>query len=282
MSIAALNWAFEMAITGARKSVLLALANHANDAGECWPSLERIARHAGVTDRGAQKALRELEHLALVTTRPVPGRNSRYLLALGTVPPERSSPLSGEALPNYIHPTPEQGSLPPPIVVPKPPNHVRPNLHEPSLQPTENHQTHPHARPDLLFADLQPSRKSPKPLRATDAIEAEFQEWWAEVPKKVEKVEAAKLFRQVRTKKHISAGTLIDAMRRYAAPYAPRGSDDPKFSVGPAKWLRGERWADESLPNAPATRTRPSKLDWFNDEIRDETPDPFTIEGEIA
>jgi hypothetical protein len=279
MSFAALNWAFELAITGARKSVLLVLANHADDTGECWPSLQRIALHAGVTDRGAQKALRELEQLALVTTRLVPGRNSRYVLALGTVTPERNSPLVGEARPNHIHPTPERSSLPPPNVVPKPPNLVRPNLQEPSIQPTENHQTHPREQVDHLFEDPQPTRKSSKNIPAKENIEAEFRDWWVEVPKKVDKAEAAKLFRQARIKKHVSAEILINAMRRYAAPYAPRGSEDPKFSVGPAKWLRGERWADEPLAFAPAASTRPDKLAWLNE---DETTDSFTIDGEVT
>ena len=265
MSIAALNWAFELGITGARKSVLLALANHANDAGECWPSLERIALHAGVTDRGAQKALRDLEHLGLITTRPVPGRNSRYVLALGAATPERNSPtperdspLNGEALPNYVHPTPERGSLPPPNVVRIPPNHVRPNLQEPSIQPTENHQTHLGDCPDLLFADPQPIRKSSKTLPATDAIDAEFQEWWAAVPKRVDKADAAKLFRQARIKKHVSAEVLIGAMRRYAASYAPYGPDDPRI-LGRTRQVASRRKVGRRAPTIHICCSHPSR-----------------------
>ena len=47
-------------VTGARKSVLFALASRADESGECFPSIGRLAHDAGVSDRGAQKAVRAL------------------------------------------------------------------------------------------------------------------------------------------------------------------------------------------------------------------------------
>jgi hypothetical protein len=51
----ALRWALELPIVGAKKGVLVALADHADDAGTCFPSLTRIALFAGTTDRGAAR-----------------------------------------------------------------------------------------------------------------------------------------------------------------------------------------------------------------------------------
>ncbi len=41
MSVAATQWAWRQALKPAAKLVLLALADRANDAGECWPSVHR-------------------------------------------------------------------------------------------------------------------------------------------------------------------------------------------------------------------------------------------------
>jgi hypothetical protein len=102
----ALNWAFDVPLTGARKGVLIALANRANDAGECWPSLAGIALHAGTSERGAQKALRDLEQAGLIRTEQATGRKSRYTLAIGANTPERSSPPDDKTPPNDVHPPP--------------------------------------------------------------------------------------------------------------------------------------------------------------------------------
>lgn len=52
MSIDALKWAWEQQCPSASsKLVLVALADHANGDGYCWPSMKRIGRMAGLSDR---------------------------------------------------------------------------------------------------------------------------------------------------------------------------------------------------------------------------------------
>ena len=41
--------------------VLLSLADYANDAGECWPSIAGICKKVCMSDRGIQKIIRRLE-----------------------------------------------------------------------------------------------------------------------------------------------------------------------------------------------------------------------------
>lgn len=51
MSVRVMGAVWDLPIPAARKLVLLALADHANDEGICWPSQERIAQKCGISDR---------------------------------------------------------------------------------------------------------------------------------------------------------------------------------------------------------------------------------------
>jgi DNA-binding transcriptional ArsR family regulator len=67
MSIEALNWAWEQPVDkAANKLVLLALADHANSDGECWPSMKRIAERSDISPRHVSRAISELIELGLV------------------------------------------------------------------------------------------------------------------------------------------------------------------------------------------------------------------------
>jgi DNA-binding transcriptional ArsR family regulator len=67
MSIEALNWAWEQPVAkAANKLVLLALADHANGDGECWPSMKRIADRSDISARHVSRAINELVDLGLV------------------------------------------------------------------------------------------------------------------------------------------------------------------------------------------------------------------------
>lgn len=73
------------------KLVLLALADYANDAFECWPSVDALAAKCSLSDRGTQKALRRLEAAGWLSVAVGGGRKacSRY-----TVNPEPRSPIN--------------------------------------------------------------------------------------------------------------------------------------------------------------------------------------------
>ena len=156
--------------------MLVALANRANEAGECWPSLAGIALNAGTTERGAQKALRELEQLRLIQTDRETGRTSRYRLAVGEKTSEPGSPLNDASPPNVVHPTPERRSPPPPNVVPKPPNDVHPNRIETQSttqrEPKERDASAEDSQPTLIFDELPQGqrrlrRKAPRRQRGS-------------------------------------------------------------------------------------------------------------------
>lgn len=62
MSVQAISWALGTAVgdTGA-KLLLLALANYADEHGECWPSQARLAQDTELTDRTIRTKLKLLE-----------------------------------------------------------------------------------------------------------------------------------------------------------------------------------------------------------------------------
>ena len=90
--------------------VLLALADYANDDGECWPSIDGVARKTCLTDRGIQKIMRRLEETGWLEIDLGGGRkncNLYRIKTLNVVQPERSSP------PNVVPKNPERGSVNP-------------------------------------------------------------------------------------------------------------------------------------------------------------------------
>lgn len=66
---------------GTELFLLIALADFANDQGECWPGVETLARKIRATRRSVQRLLRNLEEAGLVTCLEGGGRESnRYLV----------------------------------------------------------------------------------------------------------------------------------------------------------------------------------------------------------
>ena len=110
MSIEALQWAFDLPVKGANKAVLVTLADHANKSGKCWPSVGRLARRAGVSDRAVRSALRYLETMRLIETSRVNGGRSNYLLHVGTRLTDGVSPSVVNPDEDF-RPTPEATSV---------------------------------------------------------------------------------------------------------------------------------------------------------------------------
>lgn len=68
MSIQAIDWVLthERTTTGTDRVVLIALANYADEAGECWPSIARLACDANVSERNVRYVLGRLEAAGLI------------------------------------------------------------------------------------------------------------------------------------------------------------------------------------------------------------------------
>jgi DNA-binding transcriptional ArsR family regulator len=69
MSIRAMTWAFDVRVNDSlSKLVLLKLADHANEDGECWPSVKVIAEQCELSRRSVQYHLRDLEGRGFITS----------------------------------------------------------------------------------------------------------------------------------------------------------------------------------------------------------------------
>jgi hypothetical protein len=108
MSIRVMSAAWELPMGAFEKLVLLALADCANDEGECWPSIATLKRKTGAGERTIQRAIRGLEAMGVVRRSEVFGKGNRYTVTPATAapPPQRHPRHSGTPPPPDRHPTP--------------------------------------------------------------------------------------------------------------------------------------------------------------------------------
>jgi len=187
MSMAGLRWAREIrGITSTQKLVLFALADMANDAGECWPSASVLAADCCLSERAVRSAFDALEAIGLLTGERALGYATRWGVNIGAVPdfdalPAKASPPEkAEVGRNEVPVSPEQDSGPPRNEVQDPP--------EPASDRTLNNpQLNPHESPEREMphvgeaeVDLLGDRPSSKAERDNELLE-EAVEIWNEV-----------------------------------------------------------------------------------------------------
>lgn len=135
MSVKVMSWVWENGPTDpVERLVLLALADFADDQGNCYPSMIGIGAKACVTERGARGIVRRLEAAGWVKTSIGGGRGgkSKYQIVMekpGTVFPECDD-KPGTTFPEYEtrkDQNPERDDTKPGTLVP-------PNRQEPSIK----------------------------------------------------------------------------------------------------------------------------------------------------
>jgi DNA-binding transcriptional ArsR family regulator len=105
MSLAARDWAWSCrGLTLAMRCILLALAEHADEEGRCWPSLTRLAALTEADRRTVTRGLAELEARGLLARDRRRGKGTRYTLAIGrpsteVLPTEPPDPPDSEVTP---------------------------------------------------------------------------------------------------------------------------------------------------------------------------------------
>ncbi|MCF1251962.1 helix-turn-helix domain-containing protein [Pseudomonas putida] len=81
----------------AQKSVLISLADNANDDGVCWPSVATIGSRTCLSERAVRNALRWLEEASLLKSHQRFGRSTWYTLTPAAYAPGTACPPAPDA-----------------------------------------------------------------------------------------------------------------------------------------------------------------------------------------
>ena len=195
-------------------AVMLALANHADDEGRCYPSIARVAKLARCSVRKAQevtKSLTKRGYLTIEQNTGPRGCNTYFL----TLTPAQCAP------PHDAHPrTPQQG---PPHSTTSTPAQCAPepsgNVRETSLPPTVPQGTNDKG-----------SQPDPD----------QFEEFWERYPRKVAKKRARAAY--VKALKSHDHDDIIFGLSQHLPSLEAK---EPRFIPHAATWLNDERFADE-------------------------------------
>ena len=152
MSISFMALAWKADMPSGRKLVLLALCDHANGQGECYPSVEAIARKCSMGQRTVQQHIGELESAGILVRRFRKGRSTVYQLnsrnfcsAAGCAGPQDAVlqyAASCASPPQLLHATPADPALI--------------SISEPLMKSSSNHQV-------VRATPLPPTWTLPKP-----------------------------------------------------------------------------------------------------------------------
>lgn len=202
-------------VTSTEKLVLVRIADHAGpDGSDAWPSVARLVRDTGLSERAVQGAIKSLESKGALTRQigTGPHGTNRYKVSLKPVVPPQQVPPASPAPPQDVHPTPAGRA-------PQGGQDVHPNRHL-------NHQ--------------EPSRARRTVNGSGATFDALFAEWYQTYPKHRGR-EAAKAKYVKAIKAGVDHAVLLEGARRYRDD----PSRTPKFTKDPATWLNQGCWDDE-------------------------------------
>lgn len=262
MSIKFISAAFAAeALKPTPRFVLIALADHANDRGLCYPSISRLARRTGFSGRAIQTAIKHLRETGYVEVKPNAGKQGSNLYRLRLEPETDASPHIVQAedaapAPRTTCVPPSEGDAPKPSF-----NHQEPSVsdpHTPSLQtPPEHDQT------TASILDKRPGShgRSIAPIaggfaEGCTSITEEFEKIWGHYPRKVGKGAARKVWARVRRDK-----TFTDIAEPLALWIEAQRGTEMRFIPHFSTWLGQERWTDEPSHAAIRSATTSERLD---------------------
>lgn len=243
MSNKAVDWALNIVderLTQTQRLVLVGIASH-DGKGGAWPSVETLARYAGVHKRNAQRAIVGLVELGYLEVDMQEGgnrwtkpqyRTNLYRLIGAPTPPE------GSPAPPLEEPDDEPGVAPAPSlgVAPAPP--------EPSIEPSIT-TTHTLSQGTLVVATV--------PVAEIELRGSSFDDWWALYPRRVGKGAARTAWTKAVKRLNGDVEVLMQRTRLQVFVWAQE-QREARFIPHPATWLNQERYDDDMTPTAPASK----------------------------
>lgn len=235
MSISAISAALRATTTPAGEQLatsrivtLHALATFTNEeTHECYPSIETLMRHTGLSRNAIRAAFKDLEAYGWLTRRHRTARTTVYRINIDAITDanrRERTPKDYDAVEAPVTPVETVEETEPPATVDTP---------APST------------------GDIAPikTKKSSAPAR----VESDFLDFYAAYPRHVGKEAARRAF-----VKAVKAGTpaadIIEGARRYTAATATAGTET-RYIAHPATWLNAGRWSDDMEDAAPVELT---------------------------
>ena len=231
MSISAISAALRTTTTPAgeqlatsRIVVLHALATFTNEeTHECYPSLETLMRHTGLSRNAIRAAFKDLEAYGWLTRRHRTARTTVYRINIDAI----TDANRRERKPK------ECGAVEAPVT---------------PLEAPVDAET-----PAPVPAVPAPVKKTKKKSSTPARVESDFLDFYAAYPRHVGKEAARRAF-----VKAVKAGTpaadIVEGARRYASATAAAGTET-RYVAYPATWLNAGRWSDDMEDAAPVELT---------------------------
>jgi hypothetical protein len=266
LSNAALNAAFQgSASTGAARLVLLAMADEANTDGYLTAhrrSQAYLASKANTDKRTVGRAIDKLVELGEVEViaQGLGKDQADYRLrlpGLGGVG-DTPTPQSGQGAYTRVGKAPTRSGRHAHTGVGKAPTPSSPVT---PVTPVTPSPPTPHGVPATqqalgLDARTTPARPTRTYARASKGWDAFFDRFWAVYPRREGPEDARQAWERA-LRRGADPGDMIAGAECYAAD----PNRDPTYTVHPARWLDGARWADDPLPprtSAPVSRAAAS------------------------
>jgi hypothetical protein len=212
--------------------VMLALADFANDEGECWPSILVLAQKARLSEREVQYLLPKLEQTGeLRLDRSNGGRNrrNRYIVTVTENPEDISVKKlhhnRNGAKVSVIFAT-ENGEA-----------------HFTRIKPSGTINKNKSTESDKLIPDSLTPKAKRKLTRPDPAAVAAFAGFYQAYPRHVARAAAEREWVKLNPNPELTAA-IMTAVERYAEEMK---DSEPRFIAHPATWLNSRRWEDEPI-----------------------------------
>lgn len=266
MSVKAIAWAFELYIEDAlAKLVLLALADYADNNGNCWPSVESISVKASCSRASVFNKLKELEAAKWLLRQKRRTDSSRqtsnyYTLNLDRKPDSRVYIVDSAPSPDSIDvdSAPRRSKLTKKLNVSKTKARVTSQKAESTCVDSDMNRQ----------ADSEPSKNirgglfdQPEVTKARGpAWPSDYQEqFWRLYPRRVEKKSAMAKLDALRKSGTVQFDELMAAVSRYSAAVS---GTEIQYIKHPTTWLNKGCWDDDiAAIKSNRNTNRPSFID---------------------
>ncbi|MBS6101022.1 MAG: helix-turn-helix domain-containing protein [Actinomyces sp.] len=219
------------------RSVLMALSSRANEAGECWPSLDTIAQDAKVSKSTVQRAIKQLIECGYISKekRTKRGRTIapkyRMLFDKAGAASEKPSDVEGSQSdhPGYSH---------------RPPRVVSQTMRgSQSDHRSIEREVDKGSKDKEVEPPISPKGgEDAKPKRKRHEYTSEFETFWSIYPRKDDKRRALTAFNNA-----LERATL-EQLCAGAERYANDPNREPQYTKHAATWLNGDCWLNPPLP----------------------------------